>query len=100
MSWQDPESTRQSSSWKSQHCRPRRASSKSSSTQPRRLCSTMRLGLAYCGIGFLLPMIPNEASAQRVLIHHATPAAVLEVLKADLLPQGFKLGDAGKDGVL
>jgi hypothetical protein len=55
--------------------------------------------LAYLGIGTLF-RLTNAAVAQEVLIHHATPAAVLEALKAQLLPQGFKLRDTGNKGAL
>ena len=52
------------------------------------LCTLLGVGLS------------RQASAQSVLIHHAAPADVVDLLKADLIPQGFKLENASEKSAL
>ena len=44
--------------------------------------------------------VAYQAHAQDVVIHRATPATVVELLKAELLPQGFALESANDKGAL
>jgi len=48
----------------------------------------------------LLFWVACQAHAQDVVIHRATPATVVELLKAELLPQGFALESANDKGAL
>src|SRR5438132_6657590 len=48
----------------------------------------------------ILFWVACQAHAQDVVIHRATPATVVELLKAELLPQGFALESANDKGAL
>jgi hypothetical protein len=47
----------------------------------------------------LLPL-GTPVTGQTVLIPHGTPAAVIDALKATLVPQGFKVGSTGDKNAL
>ena len=43
---------------------------------------------------------PHKGEGQRVVIRHGTPARVLDLLRAELLPQSFVLVSADEKGAL
>jgi hypothetical protein len=47
-----------------------------------------------------LVLFSTHAGAQSVVIRHGTPGAVVEVLKKDLLPQGFKFASGDEKAAL
>ena len=56
--------------------------------------------ITFAGVTSFLLFLPTPVHAQNVAIRHATPDSVVAVLKADLLPQGFKFVNADKNNAL
>jgi hypothetical protein len=56
--------------------------------------------ITFAGVSGFLLLLSTKVHAQNVVIRNATPDSVVAVLKADLVPQGFKFVNADKNNAL
>ena len=58
------------------------------------------MNLTFTRFWILFLFAPNQAGEPQVIIRNATPAAVVEILKTELVPQGFKFLSADEKSSL